>query len=321
MDLSIVLPIYNVEKYLEACLYSIYSQNMNHLDFEVIAVDDCSPDHCFQILSSYKEKYSNFRIIKHGKNMGLGAARNTGLKNVKGQYVWFIDSDDCIPLDAFSHIEKYLFEDIDLFMFQIKTLETNGNVMDFYANYPKNTGVISGIDFLNSTLVPHWQKPVTAWSRIQKVKFLLDNNFKYPEGIFFEDEELNLKELFACKRMRYSTHCCYYYRVNDSSIMHTKFTPRKFVDKISVFLNCLKIIDGYKVLYPKLVQKISLTYLSVLRQMVDEYKKMNKGEQKQVKVLFQKLDFSILCKYKTYNIKYLLYFQPKLFDKLIWIIR
>ena len=104
MLLSIVLPVYNVERFLGECLRSIYSQCSNRIDFEVVAVDDCSPDKSYKILDKYKEDYSNFKVIKHQENKGLGAARNTGFRNIQGEYVWFIDSDDIIPLNAFSII-------------------------------------------------------------------------------------------------------------------------------------------------------------------------------------------------------------------------
>ena len=322
MLLSIVLPVYNVERFLGECLRSIYSQCSNRIDFEVVAVDDCSPDKSYKILDKYKQDYSNFKVIKHQENKGLGAARNTGFRNIQGEYVWFIDSDDIIPLNAFSIIEKYLQEDcLDILMFQVQTMESNGKKMEYYANFPYETDIISGLDFLNSKVIPHWKKPVTAWSRIQRVDFLKENNFCYPEGVFFEDEELNLKELIACKRMRYVTQCCYYYRVNDSSIMRTKMTPKKFVDKVSVFLRCLKVVDNNSRLYPELINIIVPTHLSVLRQMAMEYKKMNDEERNQSKRLLKNLDYSVLNKYKKFSIKYLLYSHPNLFDKLLWIIK
>ena len=90
---SIIIPIYNVEKYLVQCIESVLNQDYD--DYELILVDDGSPDNCGEICDSYLNKNSNIRVI-HKKNGGISDARNTGLKEAKGDYVIFIDSDDYI---------------------------------------------------------------------------------------------------------------------------------------------------------------------------------------------------------------------------------
>ena len=93
MILSIIIPIYNVEQFIAQCIESIYSQHFPLERFEVIAVNDGTPDHSMDIVKRFAAKYSNLQIINQ-ENKGLSVARNTGMQYAKGDYVWFIDSDD-----------------------------------------------------------------------------------------------------------------------------------------------------------------------------------------------------------------------------------
>ncbi|MDB4575818.1 glycosyltransferase [bacterium] len=95
---SLIIPVYNAEKYLRSCLSSATGQTLS--DIEIICVDDCSTDSSHQLLTSYANQKSNIRIIRHEKNRGEGAARNTGLDNARGEYIFHLDADDTIPPDA-----------------------------------------------------------------------------------------------------------------------------------------------------------------------------------------------------------------------------
>ena len=94
--ISIIIPVYNVEKYLRECLDSCINQTL--ADIEIICVDDCSPDNSIKILEEYQAKDYRIKIFRHEKNKNLGAARNTGIQNAIGEYVWFVDSDDYIDI-------------------------------------------------------------------------------------------------------------------------------------------------------------------------------------------------------------------------------
>lgn len=106
--LSVIVPVYNVEKYLDDCLRSIISQIDN--DCEIICVEDCSTDNSLGILEKYSNKYSQIKIVKHGKNKGLSAARNTGLNNAKGKYILFVDSDDMFKTNAITELMNIVEE-------------------------------------------------------------------------------------------------------------------------------------------------------------------------------------------------------------------
>ena len=93
MKLSIIIPFYKVERYIAECLDSVFAQDIPESEYEVICVNDCSPDGSRAIVLEYQKKHKNLVIIEHEKNMMLGAARNTGLRAAKGDFVWFIDSE------------------------------------------------------------------------------------------------------------------------------------------------------------------------------------------------------------------------------------
>lgn len=314
--LSIVIPIYNVEKFLKENIDSIIMQQC-YTECEIIIVDDCSPDDSYLIAKGYEKKYQNIQIIRHEKNKGLGAARNTGLEHAKGKYVWFIDSDDVIVSNC---IQKILYElninDEDILMFNAEVLNCNGTRTPYYATYPNTTEVIKGYEFLSLHDVPHWQKPVTAWSRIQKISFLKKYNFKYPEGIFFEDEELNLRELFKAENVRFINEVFYLYRNNEESIMKTHFTVKKFMDKIKVFISCLNILHEYQNQFPETVNLIYKTHLSVLHQMTNVYKTMSKDERAEIRKQIKNLDISPIKYFSKSYKRFLLYFHPNIYDTL-----
>lgn len=98
IDLSIIIPVYNVEKYLPHCLDSIFNQSLDNSDFEVIVVNDCSKGNCEEIIEEYKKKYNNIKLINHEYNKGLYQARRTGIFNSNGKYIMHVDGDDYLSL-------------------------------------------------------------------------------------------------------------------------------------------------------------------------------------------------------------------------------
>lgn len=101
MLVSIIIPVYNVEQYIEQCLSSIYAQDISEDIFEVIAVNDGTPDNSMSIVKTIASQHKNLVIINQ-ENQGLSVARNTGLDHAKGEYIWFVDSDDWLTKDSLS---------------------------------------------------------------------------------------------------------------------------------------------------------------------------------------------------------------------------
>ena len=119
--LSIVVPFYGVERYIRQCLQSLYLQDVPESEYEVICVNDCSPDNCERIVLEFQQEHKNLVLLHHEVNKKLGAARNTGLKAALGKYVWFVDSDDYIKENCFGEILKSCEENnLQIFHWSIK---------------------------------------------------------------------------------------------------------------------------------------------------------------------------------------------------------
>ena len=124
MKVSIIIPVYNVEKYIDECILSAINQTLD--DMEIIVIDDKSTDSSLDILNKYKEKYDFVKIISNEKNIGISAIRNIGIQNAKGEYIYFLDIDDYLDEDAMKICyEKAKEYDLDMVKFDTKVSEEN----------------------------------------------------------------------------------------------------------------------------------------------------------------------------------------------------
>src|SRR5690606_18768318 len=129
MKLSIIIPVYNVEKYIERCIRSCYDQQLEHSEYEIIVIDDESPDNSVKIVQRLMDSFSNLKMISQ-KNKGLGGARNTGIHNAKGRYLLFLDSDDyllCKVLDVLMKIA--MVNAVDVLVFAANGVREDGSIV------------------------------------------------------------------------------------------------------------------------------------------------------------------------------------------------
>lgn len=214
MRLSIIVPVYNMERWLLRCLKSLYSQNLSEKEFEIIIVNDGSTDNSEALASSFASEHSNVRIINR-ENGGLSAARNTGLDHAIGRYVWFVDSDDYIEPNSIKPILEFAENnDLDVmgFFFQL-AYEDGRTIQYFYTPKFPNT-VFSGPDFLCKTYFM-----MSPWACLYKRSFLEKNSLRYKEGILHEDEEFSPRVQFLAKRIAHSNEIVYNYSQREGSIM------------------------------------------------------------------------------------------------------
>lgn len=193
MILSIVVPMYNVERYIGKCLQSCLNQDISPTDYEIIVVNDGSPDNSILIAEDFANKNSNIYIINQ-ENQGLSIARNKGLSLAKGEYVWFVDSDDWIEMNCLSGITKCLKNTFpDLLQLQYRLVYDDDSLnKDFYC---KIDGVKSGIQQMLVGGVPH-PAPFTIYRR----DFLLSNSLNFYPKIYHEDSEFKPRVLYFAKR-------------------------------------------------------------------------------------------------------------------------
>ncbi len=221
---SIVIPVFNVELYIEKCLMSCINQENFSIDeYEIIVVNDGTQDNSLTIVEKVKNEFYNHNIkIVNRENGGLSAARNTGLENVRGKYVWFVDSDDWIANDALFNLKKKINQNNnpEIITFRHTTVFSDGTYSKTNSGEDLKN---SGLDFLKSNSF------LSACCCVYAVSFLKENDFTFKEGILWEDSELNLKAYALANNHYFLAKPLYFYLRRDSSIT-TKGTSFKMVD-------------------------------------------------------------------------------------------
>lgn len=233
---SIIVPVYNVEQYLRESVESIICQ-INE-DWELILVDDGSPDRCPQICDKYAENDSRIKVI-HQKNQGVAVARNTGLDVAQGEWIWFVDSDDWIAEDSIEVLEKSLsINSYDLVMFEYVRWTDGKSV--------KNSTLIDNAkcynDFLCRNICFHNQRMLFRNDIIRQ------NKLRFTEGIrLAEDLEFQYKYEMLCQHPIAISDALYHYRIHDGSITHKESYRRHAVEDITKVLgNLLDFIHVHK---------------------------------------------------------------------------
>lgn len=212
---SVIIPIYNVEKYLCECIESVTGQSFRNL--EIILVDDGSPDSSGEICDEYAERDSRIKVI-HKKNGGLSDARNAGMDAANGDYVLFLDGDDYIKRTTVEELYTYAERtkaEIVCFDFEID-LEIASTDMELHkhaVDYKTVIGtevLISAID--NDDFIPN------ATSKFYNAGFLKRNNLRFKRGMYYEDVLFNTMAFMCSKKVVFMHKSFYYYRVRENSI-------------------------------------------------------------------------------------------------------
>ncbi len=218
---SIGIPVYNVEPYIEKCLLSVLNQTYQNL--EIIVVDDLGSDNSMRIVAQMKETHPNghfINIIKHEKNKGLGEARNTAIENAKGKYLCFVDSDDYIELNTIELLVKEAeIHDTDAVFASSRKIvfDTNEEVPTF--TY-KSKEIIDGEDAFANYLCQdlHWHIGINAWNILFRLNFLLINNIRFAARK--DEDALFLSDFYSeVKRAVLLPDITYNYILRPGSIM------------------------------------------------------------------------------------------------------
>lgn len=224
---SVVLPIYNVEKYMDRCINSIINQTYKNL--EIILVDDGSPDNCPQKCDDWGIKDSRIKVV-HKKNAGLGMARNTGIENATGDYICFIDSDDYIELDTIETcIKKLTADHSDIAIYGFKSVNNDGTINK--TTIPHSPKILyKGREvqdiFLPQLIAPikgDWGIIMSSWCCLYNMKLINNTNFRFvsEREIIAEDVYSLLKLYKDVSGVSVISKAFYNYCVNDTSLTHT----------------------------------------------------------------------------------------------------
>ena len=226
--LSLIIPVYNVEKYVAKCMQSCINQNLNKADYEIIIINDGSTDNSFEIIKAIAAGHENITIFSQ-TNAGLSVVRNRGLELAQGEYIWFIDSDDWIEKNCLQSITEKL---IDIDVLAMGYVDAYDDTSKNKKIFPTSAVTNTGIDLLhNSYIVP-------AQFYIYNIKFLKQNNLFFEPGIFHEDFEFIPRMLYFAKKLVVCNKQFYFFYKRPDSIT-ASINPKKSFDYIKIALNLI----------------------------------------------------------------------------------
>lgn len=304
---SLIIPAYNVEKYIKKCLDSVLNQTYNN--YEIIIINDGSTDNTSKILESYKSN-KNIKIINQ-ENKGLSNARNTGVSNAKGDYILFIDSDDFIEKELLEILNKTI-KDEDLVRFQIKILDETNKIIKEYKEETFNN--LNGIEAFNK--LSKYNLVELAVCYAYKKDTFLKNNYKFEEKTYHEDFGLIPYIIISSKKVTSINYIGYNYLQRKNSIMNnTDYEKeiKKSNDVLKHYKNLIKWsqnIEGDLTIYKSFIAN------SVILKSLNLKEKDYKNYIKKLKEY--KVYDNLLTNNKENKIKKILIkISPKLYYKII----
>lgn len=237
--ISIIVPVYKVEQYLERCVNSLTNQTYKNI--EIILVDDGSPDQCPQMCDNYANSDSRIKVI-HKKNGGLSDARNAGLRIATGEYVMYVDSDDYIEKNSCEKLIENAIGNIDVIVGACKEISPTGITFQQHTNLEENKTYEAREYVLLSIKKNEWYAP--AWLNLYRRAFLIDNNLYYKVGYYFEDIEMLPRLFLANPTVRYVNYPFYNYVIREDSIMTSSVTQEKINMTIDIYSEWLQLISS-----------------------------------------------------------------------------
>lgn len=303
IKISVIVPVYNVEKYLPNCLQSLVNQNYN--DYEIIIINDGSTDNSEKIIKDYKTKYP--KLIKYYKkdNGGLSSARNLGIVKSIGEYLLFVDSDDSLEINALNTLANHINKKkLDIIVFNLYSVKDNikEEIQTFNTN-------------INDKIKKYIIGNPSACNKLIKKDLFIKNNLKFKEGIYYEDLMLMPILIKYTNKIDFINKNLYNYYIRSNSITN-KINYNKKMDSIFIIVEELykELNDNYKeeieFLYIEhLLRNASLRYIdykkydkinNIINLMKDKYKFWYKN------IYFKKyynIKQKIMC-YLIYNKKF-----------------
>ena len=239
MKYSVIIPVYNVEKYINRCLKSILSQRYN--DLEIILIDNGSTDRSGSICDIYANEDANISVY-HIDNHGVGSARNFGLSKARGEFIYFVDSDDYLVGNLFAEFEDKLTPDLDLLVFsyynsfeqEMTEKNRTKKILPYNGSYDKyDFSKIFKDLFLSDMLY-------TVWNKIYRREFLLENNFSFEKYELGEDVRFNLNAYRNVNKVYLSQDSYYVYVIGRKGSAMSSYNPKR----LQYQLQELELVDS-----------------------------------------------------------------------------
>lgn len=312
--ITIVIPIYNVEKYLNECIESLLKQTYKNI--EIILVDDGSPDKCGEICDIYALKDNRIKVI-HKENGGLSDARNHGIEAATGKYITFIDSDDYVSEKYIEKLYNAIIEN-DAKISQCSLIKVKDNHEEIEKiGYNKDIKIKSGNDMIKDLCMGYWGT-IIACSKLYHME--LFRTIRFPIGKVHEDAFVTYKVLYNLDKIAIINDGLYYYRQNENSIMGRQFNLKRmnlleaveerlkfFKEKNETELYQLSLCD-----YLRIIKEHYINIKKYIENSEDIQKELIKKYKENYKILVQLKDINIIKKLKWL----LFYISPKMYYKI-----
>lgn len=289
--ISIIVPVYNVEKYLQRCVDSILNQDFQ--DFELILVDDGSTDCCLQICEEYREKDDRV-VVLHKENGGLSSARNAGLNIARGEYIGFVDSDDWIEIGTFHNLYQFgLKNNLDIIIFGMQLVNELG-IKKKYCSVEKNQLYDRETAFYEMVCNVRFREE--ACNKFYKKE--LFTNIQYPVGRIHEDTFTTYRLMEKADRIGYYKGIFYNYFQRSNSIMGNAKVSYN-IDRIESIQEVMECVKKYPRVYQDGIYNLLSSACSNLERVLEDEGEKKKVYLNQVRQLFKNNIINLLINKKS----------------------
>ena len=241
MKLSVVVNMYNTAAYMPRCLDTLLHQDIPHEDYEIILVDDCSPDDSLAMAKEFATMYPNIRVCTHEKNKGLAAARNTGVDAAKGKYLCFVDPDDYIEKNSLAALLKQMDdEQLDMLRFNYQKVdEQYNNIPDseMETRFDYTPKIMTGTEFLAHRL----GVGCYVWAYIYRLDFIRKTGIRFFEGCFFDDTPWLPRILQKAQRINVTPVRHQFYLQRSTSMVHAR-DKQAIIRKANMLMQMIDIL-------------------------------------------------------------------------------
>jgi glycosyltransferase involved in cell wall biosynthesis len=277
LKVSIIIPVYNVEKFLDQCIISVIRQTLNEV--EIICINDASTDNSLAILNKYAEIDHRIRIFSNFKNRGLSFSRNYGLDCSLGEYVYFLDADDMIIEETLDELyTEAKLQNLDSVYFDTKIIFQNDKIKKIWSRYKaRRTGEYENITngenmFIDFMVNKDYEPPV--WKQFWRRAYLIKHDLKFPVGLIHEDIIFSFMAIMQAERVACIKKQYHKYYIRENSITTSPINENKFK---SLFISYCKItaFSLEKNFSPKTVNAID-EYLDGLYETIKKMYKLSK---------------------------------------------